>query len=227
MKGFKSGKRLYVALSIGAMAAIVIAAGPVLAAQLERVNVKEYGYQLKIPTQFKVQDKIGKTTNWIYQPGSVGGEVTKKKKFGIRIPIPRVGGIDLQNEESSSSAGGGLESALMIYVNYTHMPDVSAQVQYDANIKQTRQDAESPHPTYTDVQVFDKKKGYDWEGLAYWFKEIDKDKGDEIHRWHIKAFGNNAQYTIGLTGTYEQFKEWGPVYEEVVKSFELVPLEVK
>ena len=54
---------------------------------------------------------------------------------------------------------------------------------------------------------------------------MDKAAGDEIHRWHIKSYGNKSAYTIGLTGTYAQFAEWGPVYEEVIKSFKLIPME--
>ena len=215
-------------ISTGVLCAVgvsAILAGGIAAAKMEfeTVAVPQFGYQLKIPEPFEVQDKIDRTTSWLYQPGSApAAEAPQRRGLGgVRVGplrVPNLGG------EGDSGSGGGLEPAVMIFVNWVWMPDVSAQVQYNANLKQVQDDIASPHPQYTDIQTFDKEKGYAWEGLAFWFKEVDKSDGEEIHRWHIKAFGNQSQYTIGLTGTYAQFEEWGPIYEEVIKSFELIPL---
>jgi hypothetical protein len=208
------------------LAVLGFAAAPALAADYRTVKVEKYGYELKIPEEFDLEGEIDKTTNWMYQPGSVkksGGSFTKSLTGSIRI-----GGVGLsgsKSESGSSSGSGGLEPALGIYVNWVWMPDVSEKQSFDINLEQIKKDINSPDPDYTDVVVFDKDEGFDWEGLAFWFKEVPKEKDDEIHRWHIRAFGNNSSYTIGLTGTYGQFKKWGPVYEEVVKSFELIPLE--
>lgn len=211
------------------LAVAVFAAGPALATDYRTVKVEKYGYELKIPEEFDLEGEIDKTTNWMYQPGaekksSGGSSLSKSLSGSIRI-----GGIGLSGSKSesssSSSSGGGLEPALGIYVNWVWMPDVSEKQSFDINLEQIKKDIDSPDPDYTDVVVFDKDEGFDWEGLAFWFKEVPKDKDDEIHRWHIRAFGNNSSYTIGLTGTYGQFRKWGPVYEEVVKSFTLIPLE--
>ena len=105
------------------------------------------------------------------------------------------------------------------------MPDVPSKVMHDVNKKSELQNMTSPDPDYRDLIEFDRKKGYVFDGNTYWYKEVDKTKSDEIHRWHIKAYGNKSAYTVGLTGTYGQFAKWGPVYEKVVKSFRLIPLE--
>jgi len=190
---------------------------------------KKYGYALKIPAEFELQNE-DKSTTWIYQPGSLptGGKATKKKKRGFSIGTS-IGGVRIgtsQSEETTGGAsGGGLESAVSIHVNWVWMPDVSSATLYDANMDQVKKSISSPDPDYRDPIVFSKKKGYAHEGHAFWYKEVDKDKGDEIHRWHIGAYGNKSNYGVILAGTYEQFKEWGPVFEEVVKSFKLIPIK--
>ncbi|MBI1321272.1 MAG: hypothetical protein GC168_20290 [Candidatus Hydrogenedens sp.] len=199
---------------------------PAQAREWKTFESKKYGYSLKIPAEFTISDE-DKTTNWIYQPGSAAtgdSSKSKKKSFGVNI---RGIGFKTEESESSSSSGdsGGLQPALGIYVNWTWMPDVDSGTMYSTNKKSDQQNIDSPDPDYKDIVDFDKKKGYDYEGNTYWYKEVDKSQGDEIHRWHIKSYGNKSAYIVGLTGTYEQFKEWGPVYEEVIKSWKLIPLE--
>lgn len=190
---------------------------------------EKYGYSLKIPAEFELQTE-DKSTTWIYQPGSApsAGETTKKKKsLSISTKIKGIGIGTSTSEEtaSASGGGGGLESALSIHVNWAWMPDVSSDTLYKANMDSVKKDMGSPDPSYTDPIVFSKKKGYAYEGNAFWYKEVDKPKGDEIHRWLIGAYGNKSNYGVILGGTYEQFKEWGPVFEEVVKSFKLIPIK--
>lgn len=225
---------LRVTLCAGALLLMLLASPGVFADEMKEVVVEKYGYKLKIPAQFEVEDKIDKTTTWMFQPGSAPAAREAapkgKKRGGLlgglgKIVEDAVGTAGGDAAAGAGASGGGLEPALTIYVNWTWMPDVSDKVSYDANLKQTREDIESPDPDYQDVQIFDKKKGYAYEGYAYWFKEVDKSDPDEIHRWHIKAFGNKSHYTIGLCGTYAQFEKWGPIYEEVIKSFELIPLK--
>jgi hypothetical protein len=192
---------------------------------------EKYGYSLKIPAEFELQAE-DKSTSWIFQPGSapVAGETTKKKKKSLNIGA-RIKGIDIGTSTSEETAtegtgsGGGLESALSIHVNWAWMPDVSSETLYNANMDSVKKDMSSPDPNYTDPIVFSKKKGYASEGNVFWYKEVDKKAGDEIHRWHIGAYGNKSNYGVILGGTYEQFKEWGPVFEEVVKSFKLIPIK--
>lgn len=202
---------------------------------------KKYGYSLKIPAQFKMEGSEDKTTTWIYQPGSEPAKESaapapteeKKKKKGlgglVRGAASGVTGGAESTADAGTSSGGAsqeLEPALSIYINWTWMPDVSSSTMFETNKKSDLQDINSPDPTYTDLVVMDKKNGYAMEGgSAYRIKEKDKSDPAEIHRWHIHAFGNKSAYTIGLCGTYAQFEKWGPVYEEVIKSFKLIPLE--
>ena len=203
---------------------------------------KKYGYSLKLPKEFKLDGKEDKTTTWLYQPGSAPAsepaaapaKEEKKPKKGLGGMVRGaagglVGGSGAKEESGAAAAPAGgqqLEPALTIYVNWVWMPDVATSTLFETNKKSDLQDINSPDPTYTDLVVLDKKSGYDFEGgSAYRYKEKDKSDPAEIHRWHIKAFGNKSSYTIGLCGTFGQFEKWGPVYEEVIKSFKLIPLE--
>lgn len=211
---------------------------PAQAVEWKTVENKKLGYSFKIPAQFELQGDMAETSSWIYQPGSApaaGGDAkeekkSKKKKLGVSIGGLSVGGESSEESGASSAggaSGGGLQPALQVYVNWVWMPDVDSATMYSTNKKGDQQDIDSPSPKYKDIKVFDKKQGYAFDGNTYWYKEVDKSKGDEIHRWHIKSAGNKSFYTVGLTGTYEQFKEWGPIYEEIIKSWTLIPMEKK
>lgn len=214
--------------------AIVLTGGIFLAQTLGAVEwknyeSKKYGFALKVPKQFEINSE-DKGVTFIYQPGSAPAADStsgKKKKISVGARIKGIGvGVEKSEEASASSGGGGgLDSALSIYINWTWMPDVASGTLYTANKKQDQQNIDSPDPDYRDIIDFDKKKGYAHEGNTYWYKEVNKSDPDEIHRWHIKSFGNQSAYTIGLCGVYRQFDEWASVYEEVVKSFKLIPLE--
>ena len=216
-----------------AAAVAVFVAASAGAVEYKVFESKKYGYKMKIPAQFELQGQEDKTSTFSYQPGakssggSAASETTKKKtRIGISL-----GPIQLGKEESKESStegktsSGGLESALTIYINWTWMPDVTSGTSYSINKKDTEQNIASPDPDYKDLEVFGKKKGYAYEGNVYRFKEVDKKDPTAIHRWHVKAFGNKSHYTLGFTGTFGQFKEWGPIYDEVIKSFELIPME--
>ncbi len=223
------------AVAVGLALALV---APAQAVEWKTVENKKFGYSFKIPAQFQLQGDEAETTTWIYQPGAApaaGGDAkeekkSKKKKLGVSIGGLSVGGESSEESGASSAGGassGGAQPALMVYVNWVWMPDVDSGTMYSTNKKSDQQNIDSPAPKYTSIKDFSKKEGYASEGNTYWYKEVDKSKGDEIHRWHIKAAGNKSFYTVGLTGTYEQFKEWGPIYEEIIKSWKLIPLEKK
>lgn len=222
--------RTVAACSLALTLAMALPAG---AREWKTFKSEKYGYSLKIPAEFEMQGEEDKSTSWIYQPGSTpaAGEAAtkKKKKFSIGAKIK---GIDIgtsQSEETTtggaSGSSGGLESALSIHVNWAWMPDVSSATLYKANMDQVKKDISSPDPSYKEPIVFSKKKGYAYEGNAFWYKEVDKKAGDEIHRWLIGAYGNKSNYGVILGGVFSQFEEWGPVYEEVIKSFELIPIK--
>jgi hypothetical protein len=160
-----------------------------------------------------------------------GWQEFQSKKYGFALDVPPE--FKLQEEDKTTTftyqpgadGKGPMEPALLLYVNWVWMPDVPSKVMHGANKKSDQQDMTSPDPSHRDLIEFDRKKGYAYDGNTYWYKEVDKKSGDDIHRWHIKAFGNKSAYTIGLTGTFAQFARWGPVYEKVVKSFRLIPME--
>lgn len=223
----RSVARLLMVWAVATAVAMAVIASPAQADEWKTYESKKYGFSMKIPKEFKLQDEK-KGATWIYQPGSAESDKTtgKKKKFKVGLRVKGVSlGHETSEEESSSSSGGGTESAMTMYVNWTWMPDVSSGSLYDANVKSVKKDIESPDPKYTDLTVFSKKEGYACEGNAFWYKEAKKQDFDEIHRWHIGAYGNKSSYIVGLCGTYRQFDDWGDVYEKVLKSFKLIPLE--
>jgi hypothetical protein len=218
---------------VAAILSFVIAIGA-HAEELKRVDVDKYGYSLKIPTQFKVIGKIDKTTSWQFQPGSTPAVAEKKKKGGFGKLVKSaaksvVPGADAADAAASASdSGTELEPAVQIYINWVWMPDVASSTMFETNKQADLKNIKSPDPDYKNLEVLDPKKGYDIEGgTAYRYKEVDKDEGSEIHRWHVKAFGNKSMYTMGFTGTFEQFEEWGPVFEKVIRSIKLIELKGK
>ena len=218
------------------VAAMFMAA--VHASDLTVFESKKHGYSIKLPVEFKMEGSEDKTTVWDFQPGSAPAgaaqsePATKEaKKTGLGGLIKGAAGGLTGNAGKAGAADKAapkqeLESALTISVNWVWMPDVSSATLFETNKKSDLQNIQSPDPDYKDLVVMDKKNGYSIEGgSAYWYKEKDKTDPSAIHRWHIKAFGNKSFYTIGLCGTYKQFEKWGPVYEQVIKSFKLIPLE--
>jgi hypothetical protein len=117
-------------------------------------------------------------------------------------------------------ADAGEETVLTIYVNRTAIPEVSSRTVFHIHMKSDEDEINSPNPTYTDLRVLTLD-----DGLAYRYKEVDKKSPGELHRWYLKAFGNHSIYTMGLAGAYGAFTEWGPVFEKVIASFRLIPLE--
>lgn len=160
-----------------------------------------------------------------------GWQEVQSTKYGWAMKIPPEFKLHEEGKTTTflyqpgADGSGPMESALMIYVNWVWMPDVPSKTMHDINRKSDQQNITSPDPDYRDLIGFDRKKGYVFDGNTYWFKEVDKSAPDAIHRWHIKAFGNKSAYTLGLTGTYGQFPKWGPIYEQVVKSFRLIPMD--
>lgn len=151
-------------------------------------------------------------------------------KYGFALRVPP--GFRVVEEDKTTSfqrqpgedGSQALEPALLIYVHWTWMPDVPSRTMFDVNRKSDLQNISSPDPDYRDLALFDRKKGFAYDGNAYWYKEVDKKDSSEIHRWHAKAFGNKSAYTVGLTGSFGQFATVGPDYEKVVKSFRLIPI---
>jgi len=202
-------------------------------AELSVFECKKYGFSMKIPKEFKLTGE-DKTMTWTYQPGAdapakeepaaSGGE--KKKGLGAAV-----GGL-LKNKAKSAEPSAPaetkseLEPALTIYVNWVWMPDVASSTGFETNKKSDQQNIDSPDPDYKELVVMTKNPAYAVDkDLAYRYKEIDKKDPAEIHRWHVKAFGNKSFYTLGFCGNFKQFEKWGPIYEECIKSFKLIPLE--
>jgi hypothetical protein len=212
-------------LATGVLA--VAMAAQAAAVEWKTYESKKYGFSLKVPAEFNLENEE-KGATWIYQPGSAApateAKQEKKRGFGINVGGIRINTSETE-ETTTSGSGGGLESALTVYVNWVWMPDVDSGTMYSTNKKSDEQNMDSPDPDYHELKVFDEKQGYAMEGNTYWYKEVDKTDGGEIHRWHIKSYGNKSAYTVGLCGTYEQFKQWAPIYEEMIKSWKLIPIE--
>ena len=210
-------------ICMSVLVAAVWLGGVAFAAEMTPTTVEKFGYSLKLPEGFALQGDYDNTTTWMRHKASAAAakpaeDTPKKKGFGSKLKS--VVGAKGDEAAPAAGAGGGGEAALTIYVNWVYMPDVSSKQMYDINKKSMQDKISGPNPDYTDLKDLKIKDGY---GFSY--KEVDKKDGTEIHRWHINAYGNKSAYTIGLTGTFEQFAEWSKVYEEVINSFAFVPLK--
>ncbi len=168
--------------------------------KLKYFETPDYGYALMLPENFELVEgtKVDAGTTWQHQKGSAA-----------------LGGF-------TRGLAGGLQPADSISVNWMWFPDVSPNTLYKANWKSVQDDINSPHPKYTDLKAL-KIEG----GRAFWYKEVDKEDPDDIHRWHIYAVGNKSVYGVILaSGAFKNFESMIPIYEEVVKSFKLIPLKV-
>ncbi len=189
---------------IAVFAVITLLLGVSFAVAQDEVKLKlfetsDYGYSLMLPENFELapDTKVDAGTTWMHQKGNA-----------------MLGGF-------SRGLVGGLESANSISINWMWFPDVSPNTLYKANWKSVQDDMNSPHPKYTDLKAL-KIEG----GRAFWYKEVDKEDPTEIHRWLIYAVGNKSVYNIILaSGEFKNFESMIPTYEEVVKSFKLIPLK--
>lgn len=115
--------------------------------------------------------------------------------------------------------------SLSMSVN-TVVMSVPSKTLYDINFKQTKK-----NKRYAKVVAIPMKGP--GEVYAYAFQETDKNsdgsdkKPGDIHRWHIRAFGNGRYYTWGFAGPYKTMnkKNVQDVYKAVMKSVELISVK--
>lgn len=118
-----------------------------------------------------------------------------------------------------------------IFVNCTPMPGVHPQALYDGIIRAKKQDR-----TVTEVvpvKMPGKLKGKPI--YAFRCKEVNTQPGsptpkksDDFHRWFLFVWGNDSAYELAVCCSYQalgQGKELPPVFDAVIKSFQLVPIK--
>lgn len=146
---------------------------------------------------------------------------------GFKVQIPKE--FKLNDKGQSTDWIGPMFNggATGIYVNAAPLPGVAPQILQQTYKKQYEQDR-----NYTDVVLTQVRYGNKMVP-ALRVKEINNRPGtrdlkspDDIHRWHLFVFGNDRVYTWGFTGIFQDFQEnrVQSVYEEVIKSVELVPI---
>ncbi len=164
------------------------------------ISVDKFGYAFQLPKEFTLEGgKIDSTATWSYRPASVGGA-----------------------PGTPAGTGGSKEPALTISVNWVSMDTPGSSQLFQINRKTDVDAVKAPNAKIKDLTDLTIKNGY-----GYWYKETDKSDPEQIHRWIIRLFGNKGVYTIGLAGAYRQFDTWGPVYEQVIDSFQLIPLKAE
>jgi len=144
--------------------------------------------------------------------------------FKLKIPVEFK-----QDRKGASTAWIGPHidsSATGIYMNVTEMRDVASQVMYDINLQSKKKDR-----AFTDVVPLKIKMGSKMVP-GFWCREALKKPGspaekpgDESHTWFLFAFGNKRCYQCNISARYSAFKanKVQKLYEEVLKSIELVP----
>lgn len=146
--------------------------------------------------------------------------------FKIKAPME----FQLKNKGATTDWLGPILDGMAggIYVNAVEMKGVPSKVLYDTNFKSKKEDR-----NYTEVVPVKIKFGKQTV-YAFRVREADHKVGspekksmDEHHRWHLYVFGNNRMYTCGFTGSFASFeaKKLQTVFDNVIKSFELVPVK--
>jgi len=143
---------------------------------------------------------------------TLAGAVSDTTAWPGRIETP-AGATDTSDEEGRT---------LTIWVNRTPV-DAKDLTALAAICR--RDDAESVNATGSTIHDF-ANLTIDG-GYGYWYKEADKGSPDANHRWIARVFGNGAAYTICAAGPFGEFEAWGRVFERVIGSFRLVPVEAR
>ncbi len=93
---------------------------------------------------------------------------------------------------------------------------------YEIDRKYDLDAGKAPHPAVRDLQDLTIPDGY-----GYWYKEADTSDPTAMHRWIARVYGNGGVYTVCLAGPFGEFDAWGPVFEQVIASFRLIPMKTK
>ena len=59
-------------------------------------------------------------------------------------------------------------------------------------------------------------------GVGFRYKETDKGAENEPHGWFLVAHGNGKLYTCKFQAAFGSFGEYGPIFERIIGSFEIV-----
>lgn len=118
------------------------------------------------------------------------------------------------------------EMAGTIAVNVVELKDSSPQVNYDANYSSMKKNRDFTDVVPVKVKFQGKTiPGFRCSEASHRPGSPQKKAPDDIHRWHLYAFGNGRQYQLSCAGAFSAFtaKKFQATYNEVMKSFEAIP----
>lgn len=90
-------KRLTVFVIIAIFFGVVSAAAQ--SGEFVDTEMGKYGYAIKLPKEFSLQDQIGETTKWKYKPDDASGELTI---YVIRVGVEGISSSNLFNTNKKS-----------------------------------------------------------------------------------------------------------------------------
>lgn len=120
--------------------------------------------------------------------------------------------------------------AASVSVNVTEMPDVPESVMYDVNLKSKKKDSRYTNVVPLKVKIGSKTAlGFRCIEANNVYGTSDLKAPSDIHRWHLYVFANRREYLMGMSTAFSvyQAKKIQPVYEEIIKSFEIIPIDKK
>jgi len=134
-----------------------------------------------------------------------------------------------QNAKGASTNWSGPISdgaCISMSVNVVRMTDVSMQAVYDINLQSKKKDR-----AFVDVVPVKVKfgkttiPGFRCKEAPRKPGSSTEKPGDEHHRWFLFAFGNKREYQVTLCACWSVYKanRVQAVFDEMLKSFELVP----
>jgi hypothetical protein len=150
----------------------------------------------------------------------------ESQKYGYRLDIPD--GFAMQGDWGMQTSWiylpgekENFEDAILpiISVITYEIPTRFSEVSlYNTKIKKVKEMIAEKGSSYEDLDTLTIEGGY-----ALMYKEVNTDDDQALNHWYVKVYGNGREYTIDISGTRRQLREWRSEFKHVVESFGLIP----
>jgi hypothetical protein len=103
-------------------------------------------------------------------------------------------------------------------VTYEIPKRFSAVTLYNTKLKKIQEMIAEKDSSYEDLETLTVEGGN-----ALMYKEVDTGDDQALNHWYMKVYGKGREYTVEISGTRRQLREWRSDFKHVVDSFQLIP----
>lgn len=150
----------------------------------------------------------------------------ENEKFGYRLDIPA--GFVMKGDWGMQTSWvyvpgekdkfEGVVFPIISVVTYEIPKRFSAVTLYNTKLKKVREMIAEKDSSYEDLETITVEGGH-----ALMYREADTGDDQALNHWYVKVYGNGREYTLEVSGTRRQLREWRSDFRHVVDSFQLVP----